>query len=86
MHEVKARKKKEIAEIEKQMDKIEKSIDNLSNEALIEKKQEQWAELNEKKEELELSLEDITFDKSEFEKVYNDTKVVLFNPVLFRDL
>ena len=40
----------------------------------IRKKQEKRAELNHKKEELEYSLIDVTYDKNEYIKVYNDAK------------
>jgi hypothetical protein len=79
-------KRIQIQECEKEMRKIEKLLDKLTNEALIEKKQNEWAELNEKKMELEYSIEDTNFDKSELEKAYNDAKVALFNPALLRDI
>ena len=49
---------------------------------LIHKKTKQRAELNEKVAQLEYSLEDENFDKAELERLYNDAKVVLFNPGL----
>ncbi|MBO4517183.1 hypothetical protein J5751_07330 [bacterium] len=56
-------------------------MEKLTDPNLIRKKQEKRAELNHKKEELEYSLIDVTYDKNEYMKVYNDAKSALFNPV-----
>jgi predicted nucleic acid-binding Zn-ribbon protein len=82
---VKAKKQAEISMLVKEMDKIEKTIDNITIPALLEKKQNQWAELNQKKEELESSLNDITFDQTEYARAYNDAKLMLFSPVTLWD-
>ena len=78
-------KKAEIKEIEKEMMWIENLLEKLTDPNLIRKKQEKRAELNHKKEELEYSLIDVTYDKNEYIKVYNDAKSALFNPVWLWD-
>ena len=79
-------KKLEIQACEKEMRKIEKLLDKVTNEELFEKKQNQWAELNEKRIQLEYSMEDTNFDNSELMKAYNDAKVALFNPGLLWEI
>ena len=84
-------KKKKIAMIEREMDRLERSIDRLSetenpNMKLIEKKQENWAELQAEKEELERQIEHITYNQDEMKKVFDEAKAVIANPVALWDL
>jgi len=78
-------KKKKIRMIEQEMERIEKSIDRLSetenpNPKLLEKKQEQWSELQIEKEELGRQMENITYNQDEMKKVFDEAKTVIANP------
>ena len=83
-------KKKKISLIEKEMERMERSIDRLSetenpNIKLLEKKQEKRAKLQTEKEELELQMENVSYNQDEMKKVYDEAKAVIASPVALRD-
>jgi hypothetical protein len=76
--------------IEKEMERVERSIDRLSetenpNIKLLEKKQEKRAKLQTEKEELELQMENVSYNQDEMKKVYDEAKAVIASPVALRD-
>lgn len=84
-------KKKKIAMITQEMERIEKSIDRISetenpNPKLLEKKQEQWSELQTEKEELEHQMENISYNQDEMKKAFDEAKTVIENPIALWDL
>lgn len=84
-------KKKEIKLLKDEMERIETAIDKLSetenlNMKLLEKKQERWAELNQRVENLELEIADTDYSQEEMRKVFNEAKTVISNPESLRDL
>ena len=79
-------KKKEIKKIEEEIIKIERMLDRITNNVLFEKKQQRRAELIQQKEDLEYEINNTNFIKSEFEKTYNEAKIVIKNPLALRDL
>jgi len=79
-------KEKKIQMLTDEMNRIEGAIDNISDQALFKKKQQRRADLNEEKANLELEISDARFSQYEFEKVYNDAKTVISNPLAIRDL
>lgn len=84
-------KKKKISLLEGEMNRLEKSIDRLSetenpNIKLLDKKQQKWSELQIEKEELEHQLESISYNQDEMKKVFNEAKTVISNPAALWDL
>ena len=74
-------KEKELATLKEERNRIESILDNITDPNLFKKKEEQRTELNQRIEDLEYSMKDITFEKSEFQRNLNDAKTILFNPV-----
>ena len=66
--------------IEKEMERIEKMLENITDTALFQKKQEQRTELNKKKEEIKNTIMDVTVNQENFEELYNEAHDILFNP------
>ena len=79
-------KKKKIGLIEDELERIEKTLDNITDNALFKKKQERRAELNQEKENLEYDMEDVRFTQNEFEKTYNQAKLVITKPLALWNL
>lgn len=79
-------KKQEIKKIEEEMIKIERMLDRITNNVLFEKKQQRRADLSQQKEDLEYEINNENFIKSEFEKTYNEAKIIIKNPLALRDL
>lgn len=89
--DVKKVKKQKITLIKWEMDRIEKALDRLSdtenpNIKLLNKKQERRADLNQEIEELELEVENVSYDQEEMKKVFDEAKTVIANPIALRDL
>ena len=79
-------KKKRISLIEEEMKRIDKTIDYIVIPALHTKKQQERADFNQEKEDLEYEIDHIRFTQSEFEKTYNEAKLVITNPLALWDL
>jgi predicted nucleic acid-binding Zn-ribbon protein len=73
-------KEKELAKLKEERDKIEIILNNITDPKLCKKKEEHRAEINQNIEDVEYSMRDITFEKSEFQRYLNDAKTILFNP------
>lgn len=81
-----ADKQKEIEMLKKERDRVEEMLEYIMDEpALFKKKQQKWAELNQKIEDIEYSIADMNFEKSEFQKILNEAKTILFNPLAVWD-
>lgn len=74
-------KRLNIKLLESEMLKIESNIDNITDKVLFERKQQRRADLNQQKDNLEYEIEDIRFTKDEFEKTYNEAKIVITDPL-----
>lgn len=85
MKKINADKTKEIEKLKIERDKVENILASISNEALFKKKEKERAEINQKIDDLEYSIKDITFEEKEFEKTLNEAKTVLFNPLAIWD-
>lgn len=79
-------KKKKITLMQAEMDKIEKIIDDITDPALFKKKQEKRSELNQEKSDIQEQMDSVRFTQDEFEKVYNEAKLVISNPLALWDL
>ncbi len=79
-------KEHKIKLLHDEMERIENAIDNITDTALFQKKQQRRSELNEEKTILQNEIEDVRFSEDDFEKVYNEAKVIISNPLAIRDL
>jgi len=79
-------KQQQIQRLVNEMDKIERTMDNITNTDLLNKKQERWSALNEEKQELEYAIAHVNYDKSEMLKTIEKAKSILINPVSIRDI
>ncbi len=69
-----------------EMERVEQAIDNITDQALFKKKQQRRADLNEEKQLLEIEIAHVHFSQDEFDKVYNDAKTIIANPIAIWDL
>ena len=74
-----------IANLQKEMKALESIMDKITNDQLFQKKQEEWARLNQEVENIHKEIDDQDFQKDEQEKVFNEAKTILCNPAAIRD-
>lgn len=79
-------KERKIKLLGDEMERIENTIDNITDPALFQKKQKKWSELNEERSMLQNEINDVRFSEDDFQKIYNEAKTVISNPLAIRDL
>jgi len=79
-------KQNKIMNIQKEMGNIEKVLDNITDPALFKKKQEQWSTLNQQLEDLQFQILDQQTTADEYEKILNEAKYIISNPVSIREI
>ena len=78
-------KEERIANLQKEMKALENIMEKITNDQLFQKKQEEWAKLNQEVENIHKEIDDQDFQKDEQDKVFNEAKTILCNPAAIRD-
>ena len=77
---------KKVKDIEEQMNKIEDSLDNITNSELVKKKEENRALLNEEKKCIQEELSDPCLADIQYKKLLDKALTVITNPIAIWNL
>nr|MBR6099941.1 hypothetical protein [bacterium] len=77
---------KRIKEINQKIDELKSLLGKISNTVLIEKTEQEWAELMQEKENLERVSKNRSLSENEIAIVFDRVKTLLTNPIAVRNL